>query len=214
MDDILTRHANAAGSGIYLAGTPGSSRNYGENLLIFRFTGPDGKGVSCSRDENFNVVNNQAKGAARSKLPLIVNYKTQDLDQWFISPRLPDRARGEQAEFDRPRQGDAELAARELIIGTTRLELLNNFYAASGIMKMPDFMSSYCGKYSRNASMAFYKKFLCQALPDRLVQALAALPQKPLTPDEKQVISAIKDGIKNSDLGSKALDSLFESIDP
>ena len=217
MDDLVGRAAsteNRAGPGIYLAGAPDSSRKFGERLLIFRVTGPDGKGVSCPEDADFKAVNDQTKGAARSNLQLLVKYDTSGhLDIWFISPRVPDHARGEQVVFDRPHQGDAELAASEMITGKTRLELLNNFYRASGIGELTD-LGGYCLEGTNNASGAFYKKYLCQSLPERLAQALASLPHQPLTPAEKLVLNEIAAGNTNSQINSAALDSILKNIEP
>ena len=216
MDGLVARVSDAtaaAGPGIYLAGTTISSSNYGERLLLFRLTGPDGKGVSCPQDEHFDKVNNQSKGAARNSLPLLVKFETKGFDSWFVSPRVADRTRGEQMVFDRPHEGDAELAASELIFGKTRLELLRNFYGASGIGEMGSNGYFYCRKNFGEASERFYRKVLCQSLPDRLAQALAALPHTPLTPDENQALSAIVDANKSSQINSEALDKVLKSFD-
>jgi hypothetical protein len=101
-----------------------------------------------------------------------------------------------------------------MIFGKTRLELLNTFRAASGIEELSSGLSmNYCGKYSQNASEAFHKKLICQALPARLAKAFAALPQAPLTADEKQVLSAIKSANETPQISSAVLDNILKTHD-
>ena len=218
MEDIISRARASgvpgmAGGGVYLAGAPFSSKSYGGRLMIFRITRPDGKGLSCPLNEGFKEINDQTTGAARRNLPLLVKFLERFLgDDWYVSPRAPDRAQGEQVVFDQPHQGDAELAAGELIIGKTRLELFTNFLAVTrgGFQDK----SNYCQEKSSTASDAFHRRLLCQSLAERLSQALASLPQVPLTPNEKDVLGEIACGYEASKVNSPAISGLLSRVDP
>ena len=204
IDGILQRNdtAEAGGGGIYLAGTPTSSKGFGDVLLIFRMTGADGMGLPCTQDTGFKAVNTAAKtDAARSSLPLLVMYMPAIGDHWFVSPRTPDRGRGESSVFDLPHQGDADQVADEMMQGKSRSEMLmtldqavksiSSYSVKVGKLTLEDWLKNYCVRDISDASETFVQQWLCQSLPSRLEKAMPQLQRGPLTSDELKAVDAV-----------------------